>query len=163
MFKKTKFLLLLLLLLCSALFLLGSGCQKPQEVCLEEHCFQVEIANTPEARAQGLMFRESISKDKGMLFIFPEEELYGFWMKNTKMALDIIWLDSNGKVVFISHDTQPCQEGEEQQEVTCPTIMPDSPAKYVLEINAGMAESIELEVGDILTINVPQEIIKNAK
>lgn len=158
--SKNTIIIMLLGIFVLILIVLASGCQKSPQVCFQSNCFDVELATTPEARAQGLMFRESIDETKGMLFIFPEEGFYSFWMKNTKIALDIIWLDSDGKVVFISRDTQPCQEGQEEP---CPTIMPDELAKYVLELKAGMAESIELDIDDVLTINVPQEIIESAK
>lgn len=154
MLKKAS---ILLLLSCMSILLLGLGCQKPSEVCFKEKCFQVEIANSPETRETGLMFREALEDDAGMLFIFPQEGLYSFWMKNTKIALDIVWIDSNSKVIFINRDTQPCQEEQ------CPTITPHERAKYVLEIKAGKTREIGLNNGDILTINVPQEIIKSAR
>lgn len=154
MFKKAG---VLLLMLCISLLLTGSSCQKFSEVCLQEHCFQVETASTPTARETGLMFRESLSDKEGMLFIFPKEDIYSFWMKNTKMALDIAWIDSQGTVVFMSKQTQPCKTEQ------CEVITPTKPAKYVLEIKAGQAENIGLDVGDVLTINIAQEIIDSAK
>lgn len=156
MLKKIWFLLLILSL---SFLLLGAGCQENAEVCLQEHCFQVETASTPVAREAGLMFRENLSDNEGMLFIFPKEDTYSFWMKNTLLALDIIWIDSQGNVVFMSKQAQPCETEQEQ----CEVITPTKPAKYVLEIKAGQAENIGLDVGDVLTINVSQEIIDSAK
>ncbi|MGB9707990.1 MAG: DUF192 domain-containing protein [Candidatus Pacearchaeota archaeon] len=145
------------LILSILALVLMNGCQKSSQVCFQNSCFDVEIASTPEARARGLMFRDSLEDNKGMLFIFPEENIYSFWMKNTSLPLDIIWINSQGKVVFISSNTQPCEEEP------CLSIIPDSPAKYVLEIRSGRAEQIGLAIGNILTINVSQEIIKSAK
>ncbi|MEM4152818.1 MAG: DUF192 domain-containing protein [Candidatus Pacearchaeota archaeon] len=139
------------------IFFITSGCHKPAQVCFKDSCFNVELATTPETRARGLMFRESLKDNEGMLFIFPEEKTHIFWMKNTFLSLDIIWIDSNGKVVFISPNAQPCKEEP------CPIIIPESPAKYVLEIKAGRAEQIGLNLGDTVTINLPEDIAKNVK
>ncbi len=116
--------------------LILAGCQHPQ-VCFEEKCFQVEVPRTAEEKQQGLMFRENLAENKGMLFIFDESERHSFWMKNTKIPLDMIWIDKNGKVVHIHRNAQPC-------EGTCPSITPDEKAKYVLEINAGLAEKYDI-------------------
>lgn len=113
-------------------------------VCFSKKCFNVEIADTPEERARGLMSRESLNQDNGMLFIFEAEAEYCFWMKNTLISLDIIWLDENKKVVFIKHNAEPCQADP------CETFGPGEKAKYVLEINSGLAKGLELEKGDYL-------------
>ncbi len=112
------------------------------QVCFKEHCFLVELAKTEEARAKGLMFRKSLDKNKGMLFIFNQEGIYPFWMKNTLIPLDIIWLSKDSKVVFINKSAQPCVES------SCPEINPEVNAQYVLEINAGVSDEIGLNVGD---------------
>jgi len=114
------------------------------KVCFENECFYVEIADTEEERSQGLMFRENLEKNRGMLFIFEKEDEYPFWMKNTLIPLDIVWINKEKEVVFIGRNIQPCEKGE------CPTVMPGEKAKYVLEINAGTTEGIGLEIGDIL-------------
>lgn len=115
-------------------------------VCFEEECFSVEIADSIEDRTTGLMFRESLDSDSGMLFIFEEEGIYGFWMKNTLIPLDIIWLDSEGGVVEII-TADPCVEEE------CESFVPSRRARYVLELNSGDAERIGLEVGDELVFD----------
>jgi len=111
-------------------------------VCFKENCFLVEIAKTQAERARGLMFREGLEQNKGMLFVFDREGAYSFWMKNTLIPLDIIWMNGNKEVVFISKDSQPCKENQ------CPSIIPEEKALYVLEVNAGIAEKIGLLVGD---------------
>jgi len=117
-------------------------------VCFNENCFNVELVATKAQVERGLMYREKLDKDKGMLFIFEKESRRSFWMKNTLIPLDIIWIDSKNKVVFISKDTQPCKS------LICPSVDPGENAKYVLEINAGMSDQIGLEVGSELKINM---------
>jgi len=115
---------------------------EPKRICFQENCFSIEIADTVEKRTRGLMFREGLAEDKGMLFIFPKEEIYSFWMENTLIPLDIIWFDKRQKVVFIKKDAQPCGPD------FCERINPEKPAKYVLELKAGVAEAIGLKTGD---------------
>lgn len=112
-------------------------------ICFQQHCFSVEIADTPEAMARGLMFRDHLPDDHGMLFVFKEDGVYPFWMKNTLIPLDMIWLDSGLTVVHIETHVLPCENDP------CPSYGPALvQARYVLELNAGTAEKIELSVGD---------------
>ena len=112
------------------------------QVCFKDNCFTVESAITAQERTQGLMFREKLDSDKGMLFIFENEREYSFWMKNILIHLDIIWINKDKEVVFISKNAQPCKSD------SCPTINPDKKAQYVLELNGGITDKIGLEVGD---------------
>mgnify|MGYP001767292046 CR=1 FL=1 len=113
-------------------------------VCFKNQCFNVEIAKTPFERELGLMYRKSLDRDKGMLFIYPKTGEYSFWMKNTLIPLDIIWINENQQILYISKNTQPCQK-------ECLSISPLADAKYVLEINAGMSDELGIRVGDNLT------------
>ncbi len=115
-----------------------------KEVCFKETCFQVEIADTPELRQQGLMFREQLDKNNGMLFIFDEEGIYPFWMKNTLTSLDIIWMNENKEIVYIEYNVQPCKEK------VCPNYNPNTEARYVLEINAGLSDEFNITLGNKL-------------
>ncbi|MDP2673111.1 MAG: DUF192 domain-containing protein [Nanoarchaeota archaeon] len=117
-------------------------------VCFNKNCFKVEIASTPEELSKGLMFRESLDKNSGMLFIFPENGIYSFWMKNTLIPLDIIWINSDKEIVFIKENVQPCLEND------CESFSPNETAKYVLELNSGTTENIGLSVGDNLKIKI---------
>jgi len=119
---------------------------REKSVCFQENCFFVEIANTPEQRTQGLMNRENLAENRGMLFIFDQSGIYSFWMKNTLIPLDIIWLNENKEVVFIEKNAQPCRE-------TCPSINPHQKARYVLEINGGLSDKINLKTGDKIIFN----------
>ena len=117
-------------------------------ICFGEKCFFVEIAKTSAEREKGLMYRNLLAKDRGMLFIFDKEGIYPFWMKNTLIPLDIIWIDSNNKVVFIANNVQPCKN------LICPITNPLVSAKYVLEINANIAKTIGIKTGDQMVINI---------
>lgn len=136
----------LAIILTSVFVTLGRNNLKNLEgnnVCFENTCFTVELAITPEEKAQGLMFIEELDENSGMLFIFDEEDYYPFWMKNTLIPLDLIWIDENYRVVHIYENAQPCDD-------TCKIIQPNEKAKYVLEINAGISDRINLNEGDVL-------------
>jgi len=143
-----RILLLLFILLLFSLGLLVVSAKnwmifKPSRVCFNDHCFEVEIADTLETRAQGLMFKECLGPDSGMLFIFDREDHYSFWMKNMLFPLDIIWMNKDKEAVFIEKNVMPCKKD-------CFAIFPDKEAMYVLELNAGTADKINLRKGDDL-------------
>jgi uncharacterized protein len=104
----------------------------------------IEIAKTPEELKTGLMNRESLCQKCGMLFIFTNEGKKSFWMKNTKIPLDIIYVNEQDTVIKIHKDTTPFQ--------THPTYNSGKPAKYVLEVNAGYSKKIDLKVNDKIDI-----------
>ena len=112
------------------------------QVCFRDNCFYVELAQTSEEQARGLMFEKNLKADAGMLFVFQEEKEHFFWMKDTLIPLDIVWLDKNKRVVFISKDNQPCKIEK------CPLISPGKNAKYVLEVNAGTLDKIGLRLSE---------------
>ena len=116
------------------------------QVCFGARCFFVELAKTNAEKEKGLMYRKELDRDKGMLFIYEKEGVYPFWMKNTLIPLDIIWINENKEVVFIAQNVQPCKS------LLCPSVVPIAKAKYVLEINAGLCQEIGLKVGDQLKI-----------
>ncbi len=119
-------------------------------ICFKGSCFLVELAKSPEQRALGLMFRENLGDNRGMLFIFEQEKKYSFWMKNTLIALDIIWINNDKEVVFIKKDAQPCKSEN------CEKISPNENAKYVLELNAGITDAINLNIGSKLIFNISE-------
>ena len=137
----------LLLFLFSVLFIflyLLSNREEPlpKKACFQNKCFSLEVANTLKKRAQGLMFRKELARNQAMLFIFPKQGIYNFWMKNTLIPLDIVWLNQNKEVVFIKHNALPCKAEP------CGSIKPNGLAKYVLEINGGQAQEMGLKNGD---------------
>ncbi len=108
--------------------------------------YQLELAKTPEEQAQGLMYRESLPEKTGMLFLFSDPGVHKFWMKNTMIPLDMIWLDGNGKVLFVSAGTPPCRADP------CANYGPDAEAASVLEIAGGMAAREKVTVGARLKV-----------
>jgi len=95
---------------------------------------------------RGLMFRESLAPDLGMLFIHPREDTFQYWMYQTKIPLDIIWMDHERRIVEMSLDTPPCTSSANQ----CATYGGKFKAKYVLEVNSGIARKNGLKTGDTL-------------
>lgn len=91
---------------------------------------------------RGLQFRGSLDSYSGMLFIFPQSRRHSFWMKDTLIPLDMIWMDHGRKIVHIEHDVPPCREDP------CPVYTPPQEALYVLEVNAGTAGALGLQLGD---------------
>lgn len=106
-----------------------------------QHVFTAEIADDPVERARGLMFREEMAHDHGMLFDFATERPVGFWMKNTPLSLDMIFVEADGDIVRIAEDTVPFSEK---------TVPSGAPVRFVFEVLAGTAERIGLEPGDRL-------------
>lgn len=104
--------------------------------------YQVEIADDDPERARGLMFREAMDANRGMLFIHEREQPLAYWMKNTKIALDILYFNDQLKLVSQQRDVPPCTLGDR-----CPPYPSDAPARYVLELNAGQAAKLDLQDG----------------
>lgn len=131
----------ILVLFVSAFFIYSNYFQKEiNAVCMNKSCFEVEIADTNSERMVGLMDREYLKNETGMLFIFENEDIYPFWMKNTLIPLDIIWINSNLEVVHIERSV-PCVTDE------CIIYTPSEKAIYVLEINAGLADGNNISQG----------------
>jgi uncharacterized membrane protein (UPF0127 family) len=109
--------------------------------------YAVEVAETDEARARGLMFRDSLAEGHGMLFIHEREERQAYWMKNTRIPLDILYFDSQLRLVSQQRNVPPCSAGDR-----CPPYPSSGPARYVLELNAGEARRLGLEDGAALSL-----------
>lgn len=113
---------------------------------LKGHRFEVEIADNQEARARGLMFRDSMPADHGMLFTFESAYVQTFWMKNTRIPLDILYFDSNYKLVSVQQRVPPCRSDP------CAQYPSTGPAQYVLELNSGTADQLGVKTGDVLSV-----------
>lgn len=100
-----------------------------------------EIANTPAMRALGLMYRESLAVDAGMIFIFDDETENPFWMKNTSISLDIIFIDADKRIVSIAADTVPYSED---------LLSASGSYLYTLEVNAGYCAEHGVQAGDVV-------------
>ncbi len=111
----------------------------------------VEVVDTEATRQRGLMFRTSLAPDAGMIFVFEAVGFYPFWMKNTLIPLDMLWLDPGARVVSIARSVPPCKTDP------CPSYSPDADALYVVELVAGFARKHNVKVGDVLRLeNVPK-------
>ena len=123
--------------------LLCCGClpQRGKRVCINNACVSVEITNTDLLREQGLMYRNRLPQGRGMFFIFEEDGVYNFWMKNMRFALDIIWINKDHDVVDIRDNVPPCTE-------SCPSLVPKTQARYVLEVNSGFVRKNNIKIGD---------------
>ena len=104
-----------------------------------KHPFRVELARTAAERSQGLMYRRNLAADRGMLFLYPVPQPVGMWMKNTYIPLDMLFIADDGRISHIAANTTPHSEA---------TISSNGPARAVLELNAGTAERLGIEVGD---------------
>ena len=107
--------------------------------------FQVEVARTEETRALGLMFRTALTEDRGMLFIFEQPGLHRFWMKNTLIPLDMVWMDDRKRIIHIEYQVPPCKLDP------CAVYGPSADSLYVLEVISGVASREQLRVGQTLT------------
>lgn len=109
-----------------------------------------EVADTPAKRASGLMFRDRLAPDKGMLFVFEETGEWRFWMKNTKIALDILWLGPDKQIVYIEENVPECRQDP------CPEYKSNKEALYVLELPAGTVKREKLAKGMKLQFKLPK-------
>lgn len=119
-------------------------------VVLRGHRIGVEIAADDASREHGLMDRTSMPANHGMLFVFPAAAVQTFWMKDTLIPLDMVFFDARRKAVTVLSDVPPCKADP------CPVYPSTEPARYVLELNAGVAAKLGVRKGDVATfINVP--------
>jgi uncharacterized membrane protein (UPF0127 family) len=128
------------------------------KVCKDRgHCVLAELAATPKTLTRGLMSREKLPEKRGMLFVFPRPDFWHFWMKNTMIPLDIIWIDTSRRIVSIAFDAQPCLTEP------CIEYIPTDKALYVLEVASGVAKKWNLKSRDRLIFDVPKEIMKKTR
>ena len=127
------------------------GCSDLTPVTLKGQTYQVELALDDDQRARGLMFRTEMDANHGMLFVFPNEDRRAFWMKNTKIPLDIMYFNADRRFVSGQYNVPTCSAGDR-----CPNYPSDGAAKYVLELNAGVGKALGLSPGDELEI--PKDI-----
>lgn len=118
-----------------------------RSVCLDHDCIKVEIAASAAQRRLGLMHRNVLPEEHGMLLVFPDSARHSIWMKNMKFPLDLVWIDENYAIVETRLDVQPCKESP------CPSYIPASPARYVLEVASGVAEKKGLNPGKVIAID----------
>jgi uncharacterized membrane protein (UPF0127 family) len=135
----------------------GAGCSEQRPVTLEEFGTRVvtlpdgqriraEVMMRPEDMMRGMMFRDSLAPNRGMLFIHDRPGEYTYWMYQVRIPLDIIWMDKNRRIVEMSPNTPPCKTKASQ----CPSYGGHKEAMMVLELAAGSIEKHHLRVGDVL-------------
>jgi uncharacterized membrane protein (UPF0127 family) len=125
----------------------------PSVVLPDGYVVHVEIASDDATRQQGLMYRDTLARDRGMLFFFPESGNYPFWMKNTLIPLDMIWIDDQKRVVHVAANVPPCKADP------CPSVPPNANARYVLEIAAGEAARHGLANGQTLKFQAMDNVV----
>ncbi len=127
-----------------AIGLLASGCASGDGLWVELSGtrYAIELADDEAERARGLMFRDELASGTGMLFVHDREAPLAYWMKNTRIPLDILYFDSKRRLVAQQRDVPPCTLGD-----SCPPYPSRAPARYVLELNAGEAARLGLQDG----------------
>lgn len=141
-----------------ALLLSLAACGDPNTAKLDDYftrdvtlphgdVIHAEVASTQAQVEKGLMFRTSLAPDHGMLFLFSNEERLTFWMFQTLIPLDIVWMDSNKRIVDISANTPPCKAATSDQ---CPVYGGHEPSLFVLELPAGAVAKYHLKTGDVI-------------
>ncbi|MBS3822266.1 MAG: DUF192 domain-containing protein [Wenzhouxiangellaceae bacterium] len=130
------------LLACFLVLLVGACRAGESWVEVGGQRYYVEIADEPEEKARGLMFRDELGQNEGMFFIWNRPAPRAFWMLNTRIPLDIVYIGPELKIVGWSLDTPPCRTR------SCPNYPSGAPAQYVLEVNAGEMERLGVAIGD---------------
>ena len=116
-------------------------------VLFKQTSFMAEVAATDQEKAKGLMYRQALAKDRCMFFVYGEEGYHSIWMKNCLIALDVAWVDADGKVLEIVEHAPPCSpmRGDD-----CPTYGGTQPSRYFIEFAAGTFKRLGLKKGDRL-------------
>lgn len=141
--------LTLTLCLLSALVLANPRASVTIHGAGQPHHFDVEVAATPASRSQGLMYRKELDDDAGMLFVFDRPAEVAFWMRNTFIPLDLIFIDQHLRIVRIHAQAQPHDD----------TLIPSGQAvTHVLEINGGLAAKLGIETGQSVTLSGPEPV-----
>ena len=139
-------------LICLLLLVLAlpacSGLPSKSWVEIRGQRFPVEVADNFDERQRGLMFRDELAKNTGMLFIHAEEEPQAYWMKNTHIPLDILYFSKDLKLVSAQERVPPCSAGDR-----CPPYPSEGPALFVLELNAGSVELFKIQPGDVMKVS----------
>jgi uncharacterized membrane protein (UPF0127 family) len=109
----------------------------------------VEVAKTPDEQAKGLMGREDLPDEEGMLFVYKTDVTPSFWMKNMKIPLDILFIGSDYKIKHIASEVPPCETSDDN----CIRYPSPAPIRYVLELKSGFTEKHDVQVGDSIVLD----------
>lgn len=119
---------------------------KQKKIYINKNIINVQIADTPLKISRGLMFQENLKENDGMLFVFDKESFQSFWMKNTLIPLDIIFIDKDYKIVDIKNNFEPCKQS------VCSSYISKKPAMYVVEVNANWCNKNQVQIGNKVVI-----------
>jgi uncharacterized protein len=122
--------------------------EETPSVCFDETCVSVELADTAESRQRGLMAREGLGADQGMLFVFPVSEPHFFWMKNMRFPIDLIWMSQDSTVTAVTSDALPCENAE------CRSFTAGGATRFVLEVPAGFVRAHGIVAGDTSDLDI---------
>ncbi len=140
-----------------------AGSLQTEEVRIKGVNFKLELALTPEERAEGLMGRREIAADGGMLFVFPNQPPFpaelSFWMKNCLVPIDLLFLDPDGRVVAV-HEMEPPLPGTADHEL--PAYRSSAPAQFAIELKGGRAAELGVTIGDVIELRF-EELLKMAR
>lgn len=120
-----------------------------RQLVINSVTINIELADTPPKRSQGLGGRDNLATNSGMLFNFPKEDKHSFWMKGMRFPLDFIWIKQM-KVVDIIKNAEPPQQS--QTDETLPIYVPNQPVDSMLEVNSGFVDQHGIKVGDIVEL-----------
>ncbi len=119
-------------------------------IMVDDVLLEVQIADTQPRQVRGLMFQEQLPPDEGMIFVFDFAAKHSLWMLNMQFSLDMIWFDSEGRVVHIEQDVPPCKTVLEI--TTCQSVVPSTDSLYVLEVTTGFVERHNITKDSVLKI-----------
>ena len=118
---------------------------------IDDVVLEVQIADTDARRARGLMFQDQLPFDQGMLLVFDSDDRRSIWMLNMQFALDVFWIDGDGKIVHLEKDVPPCKTALET--VTCPSYIGEGEdIQYVLEVTAGFIDKHNITTDSVMEI-----------
>ncbi|MDE1769432.1 MAG: DUF192 domain-containing protein [Thaumarchaeota archaeon] len=125
-----------------------------QTISIDNVTLNAMIADTEEARVQGLQDQQQLSYNQGMLFVVPAPQVIPIWMPNMKFLLDIIWFDSDGNILHVEKNVPPCTSSDLS---TCPVYdRYGLPAKYVLEVTSGFMDKYNISANSKLATSIPE-------
>ncbi|OGC45243.1 hypothetical protein A2V49_01425 [candidate division WWE3 bacterium RBG_19FT_COMBO_34_6] len=151
--RKKNLLLILIPIACfvvSIIFYLHNN--NYAHVIINDYSFELKIANSLSKQTKGLMYVNNLAEKNGVIFIFDNNQNNKLWMKNTIIPLDMIWVNDRDEIIYIQKNAQPCAQK------ICRSYGSNDLSKYIIEINAGLCDKYDINIGDKVAINFPKNI-----
>ena len=149
---------LLAAMICSGCADTNSSGPRFETVVISDHSFNLELALDDLSRTDGLMHRESVAEDGGMLFVFPEAQVRSFWMGNCVIDIDLIFLDGRGRITALHRmkkaESQRDGESDFAYQQRLPSYWSNYPAQFVIELRAGWLDRLNLHIDDRIELDV---------